>query len=117
MFHFGVIGIQQNETGGVFMDHMVAKVSCFARAFHHKHHQVHIFDDWAAETLLGADYGKIAENMMNGIRFFLPGYSGSPEEGLRLIGDQQLSPSVLGRSAFCERMIRFGYLNWIFRKC
>ena len=43
--------------------------------------------------------------MTQGIRFFLPDFQGSAEEGLRLIVDRQLSPSVLGRSAFCERML------------
>lgn len=43
--------------------------------------------------------------MMEGIPFFLLGFAGTREEGLRLIADKQLSPSVLGRSAFCEKML------------
>lgn len=87
------------------MDHMTAKVSCFARAYHYKNNRIHIFRDSAAELLLGSDYEQIALNMMNGISFFLPGFAGTREEGLRLIVDKQLSPSVLGRSALCEEML------------
>ena len=87
------------------MDHLTAKVSCFARAYHTKNHPVPIFADPAAEQLLGEDYSRIAESMTQGIGFFLPDFHGGAEEGLRLIVDRQLSPSVLGRSAYCERML------------
>jgi len=43
--------------------------------------------------------------MKQGIVFFLPGFQGTEEEGLRLIADRQLSPSVLGRSAYCEMLL------------
>lgn len=84
------------------MDNMTAKVSCFARAYHHKNNEVHIFDDYIAEMILGKDYGMISENMTNGLKFFFPDFEGTKEEGLRLIVDKQLAPSVLGRSAYCE---------------
>lgn len=88
------------------MDNMTAKVSCFARAYHYKNNSTHIFADTAAEELLGEDYDKIAQSMTQGLGFFLPDFDGSPEEGLRLVVDRQLSPSVLGRSAFCEDELR-----------
>lgn len=84
------------------MDNMTAKVSCFARAYHHKNNRKHIFDDNMAEKLLGKDYDEIAQNMSNGVNFFFPDFEGTKEEGLRLIVDKQLSPSVLARSAYCE---------------
>ena len=87
------------------MDNMTAKVSCFARAYHFENNRTHIFADSIAQKLLGEDYDRIAESMTQGIGFFLPGFEGSPAEGLRLIVDRQLSPSVLGRSAFCEDML------------
>ena len=87
------------------MEHLTAKVSCFARAYHYRHNSVRIFSDPAAEQLLGEEYDRIAQSMSRGIGFFLPDFKGSPEEGLRLIADRQLSPSVLGRSAFCEGML------------
>lgn len=58
------------------MEHMTAKVSCFARAYHFKNNRIHIFEDSAAESLLGSDYEQIAQNMMDGIPFFLPGFAG-----------------------------------------
>ncbi len=88
------------------MEHATAKVSCFARAYHCKNSAVPIFADTAAEKLLGPEYGQIAQRMMQGIGFFLPDFHGGAEEGLRLIVDRQLSPSVLGRSAFCERSLK-----------
>ncbi len=87
------------------MDNMTAKVSCFARAYHYKNNDLPIFADDKAEILLGDDYEKVAESMSQGIGFFLPDFHGSREEGLRLIVDRQLSPSVLGRSAFCEEKL------------
>ncbi len=88
------------------MNHTTALVSCFARAFHVRNNEIHIFSDPAAYLLLQEDYARIAQHMTEGIPFFLPGFTGSPEEGLRRIVDGQLSPSVLGRSAFCEQMLK-----------
>lgn len=89
------------------MENITAKVSCFARAYHHKNNEVHIFDDTAAEGLLGKDYDEIAKNMTEGVKFFFPDFKGTKEEGLRLIVDRQLSPSVLGRSAYCESKLAY----------
>ena len=77
------------------MDNMTAKVSCFARAYHYRNNAAHIFADPYAGALLGADYERIAQSMTQGAGYFIPGFSGSAEEGLRLIVDRQLSPSVL----------------------
>ncbi|MCR5023870.1 MAG: class I SAM-dependent methyltransferase [Lachnospiraceae bacterium] len=87
------------------MDNTTAKVSCFARAYHFENNKTHIFADSMAKTILGDDFDQIAESMMKGISFFLPGFEGTKEEGLRLIVDKQLSSSVLGRSAYCERKL------------
>lgn len=89
------------------MDNMTAKVSCFARAYHYKHNSEagRIFSDSIAAELLGEDYSRIAASMTEGIPFFMPDFKGTAQEGLRLIVDRQLSPSVLGRSAFCEEAL------------
>lgn len=88
------------------MDNMTAKVSCFARAYHYKNNSIHIFSDNIAEKLLGDDYNQIEKNMTDELDFFCPGFKGTKEEGLRVIVDKQLSPSVLGRSAFCEDKLK-----------
>jgi len=49
------------------MDNITAKVSCFARAFHHKENAVHVFDGNVAVLLLGNDYDQIAGSMSDGI--------------------------------------------------
>ncbi len=83
---------------------MTAKVSCFARAYHYKNKENWIFkDELAAEILGEKEYRMIAEHMTQGIQFFKPDFKGTKEEALKVIADQQLSPSVLARSAFCER--------------
>ena len=93
------------------MDNMTAKVSCFARAYHYKNNSIRIFTDDIAEKLLGEDYHQIAKSMSEGIDFFCPGFEGTREEGLRLILDRQLSPSVLGRSVFCESKLAYAIAN------
>ena len=86
------------------MNNMTAKVSCFARAYHHMNNSEWIFKDDIAKMILGdEDYLSISDNMAKGIQFFSPGFTGDESEALRFIADHQLSPSVLGRSAFCER--------------
>ena len=87
------------------MDHLTAKVSCFARAYHRRTNAVPVFDDTAAEALLGEDFPQIAQSMKDGAAFFLPGFTGTPEEALRRIVDGQLAPSVLARSAYCEEAL------------
>lgn len=85
------------------MDNMTAKVSCFARAYHYRNNSSWIFKDEHAGLLLGEEeYDAIALNMAGGIQFFSPGFKGTGEEALAFIVEQQLSPSVLGRSAFNE---------------
>lgn len=96
------------------MDNMTAKVSCFARAYHYNNNSIRIFTDDIAEKLLGEDYNQIAKSMSDGIDFFCPGFEGTREEGLRLILDRQLSPSVLGRSVFCESKLAYAIANgWL----
>lgn len=91
------------DRGQSVMDNTTAKVSCFARAYHFENNKTHIFADSMAARLLGDDYDRIAQSMTKGIDFFLPGFEGTKEDGLRLIVDKQLSPSVLGRSAYSEK--------------
>ncbi len=65
-----------------------------------------VFADSVAEKLLTAEeYDAISRNMAQGIGYFAPGFRGTSEEALRLIVNRQLAPSVLARSAFCERAI------------
>ena len=88
------------------MDNMTALVSCFARAYHHKNSERPVFADSVAEKLLTAEeYAAISRNMAQGIQYFAPGFRGTLEEALRFIVNHQLAPSVLARSAFCERAI------------
>ena len=88
------------------MDNMTALVSCFARAYHHKNSERPVFADSGAEQILTAEeYSAISRNMTQGIQYFAPGFRETQEEALRFIVNHQLAPSVLARSAFCERAI------------
>ena len=88
------------------MDNMTALVSCFARAYHYKNSERPAFADSVAEQILTAEeYSAISRNMTQGIQYFAPGFRGTQEEALRFIVNHQLAPSVLARSAFCERAI------------
>ena len=88
------------------MDNMTALVSAFARAYHYINNDTWVFSDPFAEKMLtDEEYTAISQNMSQGISFFAPEFHGTPEEALRYIVDHQLAPSVLARSAFCERAI------------
>lgn len=85
---------------------MTALVSCFARSYHYKNNKLRIFsDDIAGKILTNNEYNSISNNMAKGIKFFNPKFVGNREEGLRWIVDNQLSPSILGRSTFCEKSL------------
>ena len=88
------------------MDNMTALVSAFARAYHYRNSDEWVFADNLAQAMLTeAEYDAIAQNMSDGIAFFAPGFQGTKADALRLIVERQLAPSVLARSAFCERAI------------
>ena len=85
---------------------MTALVSCFSRGYHYKNNKLKIFSDSIAEKILSEnEYNSISNNMAKGIKFFNPSFEGNSEEALRWIVDNQLSPSVLGRSVFCEKSL------------
>ena len=88
------------------MDNMTALVSCFARAYHCRNSNLPVFADPVAERMLTAEeYDAISLNMTQGIQYFAPDFQGTQEEALPFIVNHQLAPSVLARSAFCERAI------------
>jgi len=85
---------------------MTALISAFSRAYHVLNNEVTIFDDSVARQLLtDEEYCQISRNMSNGIGFFNPSFEGNPEQALRWIVDNQLSPLPLGRAAFAEKSL------------
>lgn len=94
---------QANRTDSGDETSITARVSAFSRAYHFRNNEVRVYDDPLAFDLLGRnDYETIAANMAGGISFFNPDFKGTPDEALRWVVDNQLSPSVLERSAFME---------------
>lgn len=85
---------------------MTALVSAFSRAYHSLNNEVKIFDDTVARKLFAEEeYSQISKSMSDGIRFFNPTFVGNPQEALRWVVDNQLSPSPLGRAAFAEKSL------------
>ena len=86
---------------------MTALISAFSRAYHFETAQVKRFSDPVAKLLFRPEeYRQICHHMSQGISFFNPAFSGTPEEALRWIVNNQLSPSPLGRSAFAESALK-----------
>lgn len=86
---------------------MTALVSCFARTYHYESNEYKIFsDNLAKELLTQEEYQNISKNMEEGISFFNKDFTGTKEEALRWIVNENLSPQVLGRSAFCESSLK-----------
>ena len=97
---------------------MTALVSSFLRCYHYKNNDVKIFSDSFAEVILSdLEYNAIASNMSDGIKFFNPEFVGDKNSALKWIVNNRLSPSVLGRSAFCEsslfNAIKFGCKQYL----
>lgn len=85
---------------------MTALICCFSRMYHYKNNECRIFSDTYAEKILTQqEYENISNNMKGGINFFNPNFEGDSNEALRWIVDNQLSPSVLGRSAYTEKSL------------
>lgn len=85
---------------------LTALVSAFARAYHAEQNQVKVFHDSIARQLLSEqEYGNISENMSKAIGFINRQFSGTEQEALRLVVDNQLAPSPLGRAAFTEHAL------------
>ncbi len=94
---------QTNRTNNGDETSITARVSAFSRAYHFRNNEVRVYDDSLAFDLLGrGDYETIAANMAGGISFFNPAFKGTSDEALRWVVDNQLSPSVLERSAFMK---------------
>lgn len=87
------------------MDNLTAKMSCYARAFHNEHSKERVFSDTAAKKILLDDYDKVEKSLCEGMSFFLKDFNGTTLEDLTKIVNGQLAPSVLARSAYCERML------------
>ncbi|MGM9858359.1 MAG: class I SAM-dependent methyltransferase [Bacilli bacterium] len=90
---------------------LTSLISCFARAYHFKNSVEPILkDDVASRILTKEEYDFISKNMSDGILFFNPNFKGDNKEALDWIVNNQLAPSILGRSIFCEtsleRMIK-----------
>lgn len=64
-------------------ENMTALMSAFARAYHTEHNEITMYSDPLAHRILGEeDYTAIARNIVGGIKFFEPNFSGTDDEAL-----------------------------------
>lgn len=87
-------------------ENMTALVSAFVRCYHTKNSNIKIFNDKFSEKILSKnEYHNIFQSMSNGINFFNPNFVGTQEQAMEWIVNNQLAPSVLGRSAFNKKSL------------
>lgn len=87
-------------------ENITALVSDFVRCYHMKNSNIKIYKDRFSEKILTkSEYDNIFQNMSNGIKFFNPSFVGTKEQAMEWIVNNQLAPSVLGRSAFNKRSL------------
>lgn len=88
-------------------ENMTALMSAFARAYHTEHNEITMYSDPLAHRILGEeDYTALARNIVGGIKFFEPNFSGTDDEALRAAVEKRLAPGVTARSFFAERALR-----------
>ena len=86
---------------------MTALVSSFVRYYHHKNSNLKVYDDKNCDKVLTfEEYLNIKENMVDGIKYFNPSFKGTEDDAILWIVNNQIGPSVLGRSAFNKKMIK-----------
>lgn len=89
---------------------MMALVSSFVRYYHHKNSNIKVYDDKNCDKVLTCEEClNIKENMAYGIKYFNPSFKGTEEEAILRIVNNQIGPSVLGRSAFNKKMLKKCY--------
>ena len=77
-------------------ENMTALMSAFARAYHTEHNEITMYSDPLAHRILGEeDYTAIARNIVGGIKFFEPNFSGTDDEALRAAVEKRLAPGPL----------------------
>lgn len=85
---------------------MTALVSAFVRCYHDKKSNIKIYRDKYVQYILNSEeYVAILNNMSDGIKFFNPKFNGTKEEAIKWIVNNQIGPSVLGRSAFNKKSL------------
>lgn len=86
---------------------MTALVSSFVRCYHDKKSNIKIYSDKYVQYILNSEeYIAILNNMSDGIKFFNPKFNGTKEEAIKCIVNNQIGPSVLGRSAFNKKSLK-----------
>lgn len=81
---------------------LTALMCAFVKSYHQKQKNKIYENQYSSLILSDDEYQLIASNLIKGINFFFPDFHGTDEEGLNLIINCQLGPSIIARSIFCE---------------
>lgn len=85
---------------------MTALFSLLLKVYHSKQAKIKLIDDEIAEKLLSKEeYEAISKNLIQGVKFFEPSFSGSDEDALDLVVNKHLLPSVLARTIFVHKSL------------
>ena len=85
-------------------------MSSFARAYHCENEEFPVFSDTVARKLMTDDeYNMISNYVLGGISFFAPEKKDTfkdEKDALRYLVNTHLAPTVLCRSAYCEKALK-----------
>lgn len=76
----------------------------FVREFHQRDKNIKVYND-QYNLLTENEYKNIFNSLASGISFFNPSFKGTENQAVKWIINNQLGPSVLGRSAFNKRVL------------
>ena len=86
---------------------MTAFVCAFARAYHVSENELTVFDDYLGQTLLtDEEWSQALKHMTEGINYFEATFEGTIEEKLNRVMNHYISPTILARSAYAEKMLK-----------
>jgi len=86
---------------------MTAFVCAFARAYHVSENELTVFDDYLGQRLLTEEeWSQALKHMAEGINYFEATFEGTIEDKLNRVMNHYISPTILARSAYAEKMLK-----------
>lgn len=90
---------------------LTALMCCFIRGYHYKNNEYRAFGDNLALKILEEDeYRTIYQSIKNGVKFFSKDIIDNSQNNIKTIINKYLSPTILGRDAFCEKKLKNAYM-------
>ena len=90
---------------------LTALMCCFIRGYHYKNNEYRAFSYNLALKILEEDeYRTIYQSIKNGVKFFSKDIIDNSQNNIKTIINKYLSPTILGRDAFCEKKLKNAYM-------